>query len=210
MMHFHHDFRIADEFWRLHAAFSSLEGFLDPREGYVLYRLAAEGPGVGAVVEIGSYCGRSTAFLAAGSKAAHREKVVAVDHFLGSPEHQPGKHFASPVLARDGTTFRRFCDNLQRVHLLEHVEAIKGTSAEAALRWSAPVRLLFIDAEHSYESVRGDFDSWTPFVVPGGLVLLHDVGNEAGVTRLFQEATAEGTGFQPITGVVSLRVLQKK
>jgi predicted O-methyltransferase YrrM len=209
MMHLSHDFRISDEYRRLATAFASVEGFLDPLEGYALYRCAAEGPGIGAVVELGSYCGRSTAFLAAGSKAACREKVVAVDHFLGSPEHQPGKHFASPVLAREGTTFQCFRANLERVHLLDHVEAINAPSAEAVLRWTAPIRLLFIDAEHSYESVRHDFDGWTPFVVPGGLVLLHDVGDEPGVTRVFQEVIAEGKSFKLIVGVVSLRVLQK-
>jgi len=210
MMRLQHDLGVAQEFWRLANTFSSIEGFLDPREGYALYRLAADGPGLGAIVEIGSYCGLSTAYLAAGSKAAHREKVIAVDHFLGSPEHQAGGEWASAVLTRQGTTFYRFCENLARLHLLQHVQAIQATSAEAALAWKGPVRLLFIDAEHSYESVRTDFDNWQPFVVAGGLIALHDVGNAAGVTRLFEEAISAEGGFQLVSAVVSLRVLQKR
>jgi predicted O-methyltransferase YrrM len=209
MFEFHHDLTVVDQFWQLAAAFASIEGFLDPREGYLLYRLAAQGPGLGAIVEIGSYCGRSTAFLAAGSKSVHREQVIAIDHFRGSPEHQAGARFASAALARDGTTFERFRDNLERVQLFDQVQPIQAASLETASRWSAPVRLLFIDGEHAYESVRGDFSAWTPFVVSGGLVALHDVGEAPGVTKLFEEVTAPQAGYQLVGGILSLRVLQK-
>jgi hypothetical protein len=64
--------------------FARIEGFLHDLEGYTLMQLAARGGGVAAIVETGSFMGRSTAFLAAGSKLAGREKVVAVDHFRGS------------------------------------------------------------------------------------------------------------------------------
>jgi len=161
------------------------------------------------IVEIGSLCGRSTAFVSAGSKAVRREEVVAVDHFKGSPEHQAGQQCASGTLARDGTTYQSFRENLLRVKLLDHVRPIQTNSLEAAARWSGPIRLLFIDGEHSYESVRGDFDAWVPFVVPGGLVALHDVGNAPGVTRCFEEFTIPGQGYQIVGGILSLRVLQK-
>jgi|AGTN01.1.fsa_nt_gi hypothetical protein len=77
--------------------FASIEGFLHDLEGYTLLQLAARGSGTGAIVEIGSFMGRSTAFLAAGSKLAGREKVIAVDHFRGSPEHQHSERFANPA-----------------------------------------------------------------------------------------------------------------
>jgi predicted O-methyltransferase YrrM len=209
LKHLHHELAIAEDFWRLASAFAAIEGFLDPREGYLLNRLASEGPGIGAIVEIGSYCGRSTAFLAAGSKSARREKVVAIDHFKGSAEHQAGQEFASATLAREGTTFNRFRDNLLRVGLFDYVQPIQASSLEAASRWSAPIRLVFIDGDHTYEAARADFDTWAPFVVAGGLVALHDVGNAPGVTRLFEEVILPGRGFQVVSGIVSLRVLQK-
>jgi hypothetical protein len=94
---------------------AGVEGFPADLEGYALLRVAASGGGVGAGVEIGSYLGRSTAFLLAGSKSAGREKVVAVDHFRGSPEHYAGQKFASATLAREtnivvlGTALHREC-----------------------------------------------------------------------------------------------------
>jgi predicted O-methyltransferase YrrM len=174
-----------------------------------LLHLAARGGGQVAVVEIGSFLGRSTAFLAAGSKAAGREKVVAVDHFRGSPEHQAGQRFASPVLARDGTTFPRFQDNLRRLGLDDHVTPVVAASADAARQWSGPIRLLFIDGDHAYEASRRDFELWSPFVVPGGLICLHDVGEWPGVTRLYQEVVGGHLPYREVGAVVSLRVLEK-
>jgi predicted O-methyltransferase YrrM len=189
--------------------FRNIEGFLHDLEGYTLLQLAAIGGGVGAVVEIGSYLGRSTAFLAAGSKAAGREKVVAVDHFRGSPEHQAGQAFASPTLAREGTTFHGFRDNLRRLDLGDHVTPIVASSAEAAGRWDGPIRLLFIDGDHSYEESRRDFELWSPFVVPHGVVCFHDIRNWPGVTRFYEELLRGTTAYREVVAVLTLRVIEK-
>ena len=134
--------------------FAGVEGFLHDLEGYILMQLAAKGGGIGAIVEIGSFMGRSTAFLAAGSKMAGREHVFAVDHFRGSIEHQAGGAFANPTLVKTGTTFDRFQQNLQRLGLNDYVTPIQNSSVQAAERWTGPIRLLFIDGDHAYESVR--------------------------------------------------------
>lgn len=48
---------------------------------------------------------------------------------------------------------------------------------------------LFIDADHSYDSVRADWDNYSPMVREGGLVALHDIIERPGygVSRLWQE-----------------------
>jgi predicted O-methyltransferase YrrM len=191
--------------------FAGIEGYLHDLEGYTLLQLAAGGGGIGAVVEIGSYLGRSTAFLAGGSKVAGREKVVAVDTFRGSPEHQPGQACASSVLARDGTTFHQFQSNLRQVQLDDHVTAIVASSQEAAQRWTGPIRLLFIDGNHAYGEVRLDFEMWSPFVVTHGLVCFHDVGDASfpDVTRFYEEVRRDVKGYREVAAVLSLRVLEK-
>jgi predicted O-methyltransferase YrrM len=188
--------------------FRKVEGFLHPLEGYTLLQLAATGPGVGAIVEIGSYLGRSTAFLAAGSKAAGREKVVAVDHFRGSPEHQPGQAFSSAILAREGSTFRQFQDNLRELGLEGNVTPVVAPSAAAAEQWSGPIRLLFIDGDHSYEASGRDFELWSRFVVPHGLVCFHDINGWPGVTQFYKELL-QRKGYREILAVLSLRVVEK-
>jgi len=38
-----------------------------------------------------------------------------------------------------------------------------------------PYDFLFIDADHTYESVRADWDNYSPMVREGGLIALHDI-----------------------------------
>src|SRR5271163_3255755 len=66
-------------------------------EGLALCETAEGYAAVGPVLEVGSYCGKSAIYLAAGVRAARtagiRQQVVTVDHHRGSEEHQPGWEF---------------------------------------------------------------------------------------------------------------------
>ncbi|MBF0160593.1 MAG: class I SAM-dependent methyltransferase, partial [Magnetococcales bacterium] len=86
----------SDERQALARRFQPIQGWLEPLEGFLLYQWAKHGPGRGIVVELGSFMGRSTCWLAAGSKDAQRGKVVACDTFQGSPEHQAGMSVEVP------------------------------------------------------------------------------------------------------------------
>ena len=66
-------------------------------EGLALYDTAAATPGCGPVLEIGTYCGKSTIYLAAAAREAG-QLVVTVDHHRGSEEHQPGWEYHDPEL----------------------------------------------------------------------------------------------------------------
>lgn len=64
-----------------------------------------------------------------------------------------------------------------------------------------PVDLLFIDADHTYEGVKVDYEMYAPLVRPGGLVALHDICHhdrfrfpEVQVERLWWEITAKNPG----------------
>lgn len=196
----------AKDYARVAATLAPIEGFLHPVEGYALLLLAEHGPGAGAVVEIGSYLGRSTCFLALGAKRGARPPVVAVDHFLGSPEHQPDAKNPSPVLKAEGTTYNAFVRNLERAGLSDHVRAIRMGSVEAARDWREPIRLLFIDGDHSYEASSADFTAWSSQVEGSGLVGFHDIGVWPGVTRFYDELLTEGR-WRDRAKVLSLRIV---
>lgn len=53
-------------------------------------------------------------------------------------------------------------------------EFILGDSTKCHASFCESVHLLFIDGDHHYEVVRQDLANWTPKVVTGGLVILHD------------------------------------
>jgi len=183
--------KVASDYWLIAEEFAFIEGFLDPIEGYALLLLAEHGPGTGSIVEIGSYAGRSTAYLARGSKRARREKVVAIDHFEGSKEHQRGdRNESAHVLA--GNLFEVFSRNLKQAGVKDWVHVVRAGSSEAHAGWSHPIRLLFIDGDHSYESSRQDYESWSRWLVPDGLAVFHDIGVFEGVTRYYEELLGSG------------------
>src|SRR5260370_36933513 len=86
-------------------------GFLPPAEGLALLEAAARYAGRGPVLEIGSYCGKSTIYLAAAARQAG-QVVVTVDHHRGSEEHQPGWEDHDPALVDPAT---RRLDTLPRL-----------------------------------------------------------------------------------------------
>lgn len=187
---------------------ASIEGWLHDLEGYCLFHLAGHGPGLGEIVEIGSYMGRSTAWLAAGTKTWAREKVTAIDHFQGSPEHQCGQPWESAALRQEGSNFGQFMENLRRLELDDYVTPIVATSEQAAAQWKNPVRLLFIDGDHSYEASKRDFELMAPFVIRQGIICFHDINAWPGVTRFYDELK-QNTAYREVASVVSIRVIQK-
>jgi len=191
--------------------FEDVSGYLHVEEGCALFALALGGPGQGEVTEIGSFHGRSTCFLAFGVKLRGEGIVYAVDHFLGSPEHQEGGNNQDDDLVQYGTMLPRFKANLRRHELDEFVRPILSASLPAAGKWDgSPIRLLFIDGDHSYKATKADFEAWNPYLAPDGLVAFHDVGDSwPGVTRFFEETTADGSGWVLKLAVGSLRVVQR-
>jgi hypothetical protein len=133
-----------------------------------------------AIVELGSYKGKSTVALAAGVRSVGPGSVVvyAVDTFEGSAE-----------LAHLGlNTFADFQSNIARSGLTSLVQPIQGLTVPSAGLVERPISLLFIDADHSYEGVRADFEAWAPMVIPNGIIAFHDTfGDWEGPNRFVHE-----------------------
>jgi predicted O-methyltransferase YrrM len=51
---------------------------------------------------------------------------------------------------------------------------IEKFSTDAVRDWNQGIDFLLIDGDHSEAAVRRDWEEWSPFVVPGGVVLFHD------------------------------------
>jgi len=165
-------------------------GWLTEAEGIFLYALAARGPCNGAVVEIGSNRGKSTALLARAAQAAGRERIHAIDPHRGGTEAE-------------------FCANLAREGLDDWVVPHVAKSQELVHAWREPIRLLFIDGLHTYEGVRADYADWTPFVVAGGVIALHDTFQWDGPRRVVEE-TIVGARDTYLVGIVdSLTAVRK-
>ncbi|MFE0806405.1 class I SAM-dependent methyltransferase [Streptomyces sp. NPDC058794] len=201
------------------AAFEAAKGFMPAHEGLALYAAAVEAGGLGLpLLEVGTYCGRSTVLLA---DAARRAGVTAltVDHHRGSEEQQPGWEYhdpetVDPELGVMDTlpTFRR---TLNRAGLEEHVVALVGRSPQVASVWNSPVGLVFIDGGHTDEHATADYEGWAPHVADGGLLVVHDVFPDPADEftgqapyRVYLRALASGA-FTEVSVTDSLRVLRR-
>lgn len=202
-----HSLQSVAEFLKHSEQFNGIPGFLLNVEGYLLMLLAKHGPGEGEVVEIGSFMGKSTCWLASGLAQAARGKVTAIDTFQGSAEHQADPHLKK-VLA-EGKLFDAFEVIIKQNGLNGQVQPVVGDSHEVARTWDRPIRLLFIDGDHSYQGVSRDFADWENFVAPGGILCLHDVGDWEGVTKFYNEKLTKNPAYRETVGVNSLRAFVK-
>jgi predicted O-methyltransferase YrrM len=200
---------IVAEYIEMSRRISQIEGFLHDFEGYALFTLAAIGDGIGEIVEIGSFMGKSTCWLAAGAKKASREKVTAIDHFRGSPEHQAGGPYENRTIVTMHTTFYMFQENIAKMQLSDYVNPVVATSEEAVSNWNRTVRLLFIDGDHSYNNTKKDYELWSPFVCERGYICFHDVGAWPGPTQFYEELNLYAPNLKEHMKIGTLRVVQK-
>jgi predicted O-methyltransferase YrrM len=199
------------------AAFEAATGFMPVDEGLALYAAAAEAAARTGLplLEIGTYCGRSTILLAEAARVAGTV-AITVDHHRGSEEQQPGweYHDTSLVDPEVGLmdTLPRFRRTLHAAGLEPHVVALVGRSPQLAALWGTQVGLVFIDGGHTDEHATGDYEGWVPHLAPEGVLVVHDVfpdpadGGQAPY-RVYLRALDEGFREVSVTG--SLRVLRR-
>lgn len=204
----------------LRAAALAATGFMPEEEGDALHEAALTAarqcPGL-PFVEIGSYCGRSTIWL---GDAARRVGTVvfAVDHHRGSEENQAGWEWHDPSLVDPNLgrmdTLPRFRRTIHDAGLEDVVIAVVGPSPIVARHWTTQLAFLFIDGGHGVEPARNDYLGWTPHVVPGGMLAIHDVftdpllGGQAPYEQIYRPAVESGL-FEPVSTSGSLRVLRR-
>ncbi|MGQ0650549.1 MAG: class I SAM-dependent methyltransferase [Gemmatimonadaceae bacterium] len=154
-------------------------GYLSDREARFLFLAAALGPASGDVLEIGSFKGRSTVALAAGVRLRGSGMVHAVDpHTAPSP--------TDPDLQGLASSWEAFSRSIESAGLSSHVKAHRSFSQDIAPGFTARLRVLWIDGDHTTEGARRDLRLFVPFLERGAIVAMHDVlGTWEGSLRVF-------------------------
>jgi len=116
-----------------------------------LYSAVKALDGTPRVVEIGRYRGGTTLLLAA---AGGQVLSIDVDESLA----------ASDASLRSA---------MSRLGLADRVELVFGDSSSYPIV-PGSVDLVFVDGDHTYDSVSGDVAHWLPALRDGGTLLLHD------------------------------------
>lgn len=159
----------------------TVKGFMPRDEGLALFEYARAHGGRshrGTWLEIGAWCGKSAVYLGAAAEATG-SVLYSLDHHHGSEENQAGwEHFdATLVDPSDGrlNTLPSWQRTIAAAGLEETVIGLVGPSVVVAAHFAQPLDVLFIDGGHGHEVAWADYEAWTPKVVVGGLVLIHDV-----------------------------------
>ena len=180
-----------------------VEGFLGRREGPYLFRPAKRGARLGVIVEIGSWKGKSTIWLAKGSEAVAGQPVYAVD------PHTGGADFETLGYTKINTE-KEFRDNITRAGVEDRVIPLVMPSPRASEGWQWPIGFLWIDGDHRYEGVSMDFHSWAPHVVAGGIVAFHDTYSWEGVRRVVDEEILRAPGYKVLGQMDGILAIEKR
>lgn len=145
-------------------------------------------------VEVGSWKGRSSAYMAVEIINAEKNiEFYCVDTWEGGEDHKNDETFSKEL----ETLYEVFLKNISPVK--DYIRPIKSTSIEASKQFEDnSLDFIFIDASHEYEDVKNDIKVWLPKVKPGGVFAGHDYFYEGedyfpGVKRAVNESL---TNFQ--------------
>jgi predicted O-methyltransferase YrrM len=189
------------------------KGFMPEAEGLALHEAAQRAGKLGPLLEVGTYCGKSAVYLGAAARAAETV-LFTVDHHRGSEENQAGwEHHDREVVDPDTgrmDTLPFFRTAMQAADLEDVVIGVVGHSIPVGRAWGTPLGFLFIDGGHAEDVALADYEVWSPHVVEGGTLAIHDVFEdpaEGGQAPFHVWRRAVADGFEPQSTTGSLRVL---
>jgi len=161
-----------EHYWR------SVDGYF-AEEDVRFYKWAVDNAASPAhFVEVGSWKGRSSsAMVVEIINSGKNIQFDCVDTWLGAPEHREGSTIAGGVFVDadvvKGQLFEVFSANMKPVE--GHYKAVRMESVAAAAMYADnSLDFVFIDADHTYESITSDIQSWLPKVKIGGIISGHD------------------------------------
>jgi len=161
-----------------------------------LYRNVVEKYDNALFVEVGTWLGRSAAFLAVEILNSQKNiKLHCVDTWLGSDECAHNNH----EFVKQNILFEKFLDNIKPV--CDIATPVRDLSINAALKYDdESIDFVFIDASHDYENVKNDLNAWYSKVKRGGTFGGHDYCYAwPGVMQAVDEfATANNLSFDVI------------
>lgn len=154
--------------------YSHISGWLTPSEGAVLQKYGTNS----ICLEIGSYKGRSTCYIAEVAK-----NVTCIDTFLADESGQDQGQVS---------TYDEFRTNTSEFH--DIIRAIVGKSLTMAdLIQDDYFDMVFLDAMHDYDSVYDDLSAYWSKLKLNGYFLFHDYANPdyPGVGKAARELIGE-------------------
>ena len=172
-----------------------IKGFMPANEGKALLKWAEKFSNFGPILEIGTYCGKSSLYLALGAQKTD-QYVFTIDHHLGSEEHQLNEEYFDNEIydfsKKRVNTFPLLIKNINKLNV-KNIVPIVSESKKSSFNWKTNLGMLFIDGGHSFESANNDYECWESKIAEGGCLAIHDIfedPNDGGQApfQIFQKA----------------------
>lgn len=146
---------------------------LTSEEKITLLSLACSSEGI--FVEIGSYLGSSSCFIAEGiQQSGKKSHLFCIDTWQNDAMSEGNRD-----------TYKQFLSNTKEYKNI--ISPLRGWSYDVAKSFDKKIDFIFIDGDHSYKGVKKDVDLWIPKLNPGAIVVMHDIGWAEGVQRVVME-----------------------
>jgi hypothetical protein len=144
----------------------------------------------GDIVEIGSFFGRSAAFLAMLARRYGLGPLLCIDPWTKEETGQGIESLDVAGVVCDWQAYRLAFEINVAPYAFGRVNYIQATSTAGAkayrpgltvvtemlgsTRYEGRIGLLHIDGNHAYEQIREDAGTWIPWVKPGGWIVFDD------------------------------------
>jgi hypothetical protein len=181
----------------------SIPGMITETAGQYLFTIAFSQIANGDIVEIGSWQGKSTLYLAKAAMLSKNGIVHAVDHFKGNAGKESYYVVGKSDLSDLPSGFERNIAMFKLSNYVKQYAMDSKNAAELLHSEGISIRMLFIDGDHTYEGIRRDWQAWASMVIAGGIVVFDDFRPEAeGVVKFVNECIRAGkfSGYYAYSG----------
>jgi predicted O-methyltransferase YrrM len=119
-------------------------------------------------VEVGSWKGKSSSYLAVEIINSKKDiKLDCVDTWKGSAEH------TDDLYVKSNSLYELFIENISSLSSVINPIRMDSVSASKTYEDNS-IDFVFIDANHQYDYVKNDIQSWFPKLKVGGVMAGHD------------------------------------
>lgn len=154
-----------------------------------LRKLALLSEKCNTIIEVGMYKGRTTATFLDNTKGM----VFSIDKFNQNFSRKTGTSAENQIRKNPGLFYAQLRQNFKKdieknkLIVLEMMSTEAATALKFVMRCRGGADLIFLDADHSEESVTQDIRSWKPLLHPKGILAGHDVQWETVTAALDKE-----------------------
>lgn len=185
----------------IHDNAKTIDGWLTKNEGEALFLLAKK-TDEGNIIEIGSWHGKSTYYLAKGIENKD-SYVISIDHHTGSIEQR--NRTKGPI-----DTLPNFISNMRRLGVSSKIKMMVMNSSDASKKIkSNSASLIFLDGSHEYEFVKEDFNAFWSKLKQNGIFAIHDVISKPGTSDFIYNMVNNRTDIKLLKIVDDLLYFQK-